>query len=223
MSDPSSLDLSAVPLFPLPSIVLFPRAVLPLHIFEERYKTMTADVLDGGKLIALALLKPGWEKDYYSKPAIEPTVCVGQILTWEKLPDGKYNFLLQGRLRAKILREFGDLPYRQAELEPLPELHALEIDLEDQRNLLLELFSAGMLAATPVGRQFRQLLGSPLPTADVADLLAFNFLDDVRFKQALLEELDVRQRVRQIVGAMQHYARHINPALYGFPTDPSVN
>src|SRR5665213_523951 len=63
--------LSAVPLFPLPNVVLFPRALLPLHIFEERYKAMTADALAGDKQIAMALLKPGWEKNYYCRPAIE--------------------------------------------------------------------------------------------------------------------------------------------------------
>src|SRR3954468_13652401 len=97
MTDVSDLDLSAVPLFPLPNIVLFPRAVLPLHIFEERYRHMTADALAGNKRVAMALLKPGWEKSYYGKPTIDPVVCVGQIVSHEKLPDGKYNFLLQGR------------------------------------------------------------------------------------------------------------------------------
>src|SRR6266478_35888 len=91
--------LTAVPLFPLPNVVLFPRAVLPLHIFEERYKVMTADALSGDRLIAMALLRPGWEKNYYGKAAIEPVVCLGQILTHEQLDDGKYNFLLQGICR----------------------------------------------------------------------------------------------------------------------------
>lgn len=223
MSDLQSADLSAVPLFPLPNLVLFPRAVLPLHIFEERYKVMTADILEGDRLIAMALLKPGWEKDYHSRPAIEPIVCVGQILTWEKLPDGKYNFLLQGRQRARVVREWSERPYRQAELEPLVEQHALEIDLEEQRSQLQAMFSGGALAATPVGRQFRELLDGPLPTADLADLLAFNFLEDVQLKQALLGEVDVRRRVERVVAAMQEYAGQINPAMYGFPTDPSVN
>src|SRR5882724_907350 len=95
----------AVPLFPLPNVVLFPRAVLPLHIFEERYKAMTADVLDGDKQIAMALLRPGWEKNYYGKPSIEPVVCVGTIVSHERLADGKYNFLLQGHSRALIEQE----------------------------------------------------------------------------------------------------------------------
>src|SRR5437763_16029642 len=86
------LDLSAVPIFPLPNVVLFPHVILPLHIFEERYKQMTADALTGPRQIAMALLKPGWEKDYYQRPGIEPVVCVGTIVSHEMMPDGKYNF-----------------------------------------------------------------------------------------------------------------------------------
>src|SRR5947209_20523346 len=94
----------ATPLFPLPNVVLFPRAVLPLHIFEERYKAMTAEALGGSRQIAMALLRPGWEKDYYGRPEIEPVVCVGEILTHEQLADGKYNFFLRGVARARVLR-----------------------------------------------------------------------------------------------------------------------
>src|SRR4051794_12112028 len=132
--------LSAVPLFPLPHVVLFPRAILPLHVFEERYKTMTADAIDGDRQIAMALLKPGWERNYYEKPAIEPVVCVGLILSHEKLPDGKYNFLLQGQRRARISREITgvDVPYRIAELVPIEESKHFEIDLDDQRRRLRE-------------------------------------------------------------------------------------
>jgi len=108
------------PLFPLPNVVLFPRAVLPLHIFEERYKQMTADALAGKHLIAMALLKSGWEKAYWSRPAIEPVLCVGRIVSSERLPDGKYNFLLQGLLRARIASEAEHHPYRVADLEELP-------------------------------------------------------------------------------------------------------
>src|SRR5258706_14355947 len=103
-----------VPLFPLPNVVLFPRAVLPLHIFEERYRAMTADVLGSHRQVAMALLRPGWEKDYYGRAAIEPVVCVGTILSHERLADGRYNFLLQGHTRARGVEEVGDEPYRLA-------------------------------------------------------------------------------------------------------------
>src|SRR6187399_2949882 len=98
----SAAEIEAVPLFPLPNVVLFPRAVLPLHIFEERYKVMTASAIRGDRQVAMALLQPGWERDYYHRPAIESVVCIGTILTHEKLPDGKYNFLLQGHTRARV-------------------------------------------------------------------------------------------------------------------------
>src|SRR3978361_134440 len=107
MADPAHSigDLSAIPLFPLPNVVLFPRALLPLHIFEERYKAMTANAVAGDRQIAMALLRPGREKSYYPRPSIEAVVCVGTIVGHERLADGKYNFLVEGRLRARVERE----------------------------------------------------------------------------------------------------------------------
>ena len=200
-----ALDLSAVPLFPLPNVVLFPRAVLPLHIFEERYKAMTADALRGERLVAMALLRPGWERDYYHKPAIEPVVCVGRILSHERLPDGKYNFLLQGRARARVVREVkSDAPYRLAELEPLAESEVSEADLGAERERLTRAFRPGLLGSTPVGRQFRSLLGAgELRTQDIADLVAFNYLEDAPLKQSLLGDGDVRRRVRRTLDALE--------------------
>jgi Lon protease-like protein len=196
-------DLGAVPLFPLPNVVLFPRAILPLHIFEERYKEMTADALNGDRRIAMALLRPGWEKSYYGHPRIEPVVCVGKILSHEKLPDGKYNFLLQGDLRARIAGEHGDRTYRLARLEPLCQTSIIEIDLADERLRLDGIFAEEMFTSLPGLRQFQKLLSSPLPTADVADLLAFNLLDDVQLKQSLLADCDVRRRVNRTISAIQ--------------------
>ena len=201
--DQKHCDLSAVPLFPLPNIVLFPRAVLPLHIFEDRYLAMTADALAGDRRIAMALLKPGWEKSYYGRAAIEPVVCVGKILSHEKLPDGKYNFLLEGRLRARIVREHGELPYRVAELEAIDLTDVQEIDLVDDRVRLTGFFSQEIFEPVPGISQLQQLLASPLSTAGVADLLAFNLIEDAAFKQSLLADGDVRRRVNRIVSAIE--------------------
>ena len=226
MFDDQGLGLRAVPLFPLPGVVLFPRAVLPLHIFEDRYRAMTADAIVGDKLVAMALLKPGWEKSYYGCPAIEPVVCVGKILSHEKLPDGKYNFLLQGVLRATIVREQqrDDVPYRTAELAPLEETPALEIELEDERRRLMELFMSSPLGGVGAGRQFRQIVKTPLPTSVVADLAAFTFLEDVVLKQSLLADADVRKRTARIVSALQQMVATLPPAIYApAPSDPRLN
>jgi Lon protease-like protein len=216
-------SLSAVPLFPLPNVVLFPRAVLPLHIFEDRYKAMTADVLAGNRLVAMALLKAGWEKDYYQFPAIEPVVCVGEILSWEQLPDGKYNFLLQGRTRARVISESKRKAYRVAELNELEEAPILEIDLEHERSRMIDLFSAAPFGALPIARQFRELLNGPIPTDAIADLAAFNLLEDIPMKQQLLEDIDIRHRIGRIVEELRLAATHVNPGLMGFPADPGSN
>jgi len=212
----------AVPLFPLPNVVLFPRAVLPLHIFEDRYRAMTADILEGSGQLAMALLKPGWEKNYHGRAEIDPIVCVGRILTHERLADGKYNFLLQGHTRARIVREHDHHPYRIAHLEPLQETPIDELDLLTCRHRLISVFDSGSLLATVIGRQFRQLLSSALPTADIADLIAFNFLDDVQLKQSLLADTDIIRRVTRTVEAFEA----IRPALEPVNTTsskPSLN
>lgn len=212
-------DLSAIALFPLPNVVLFPRAILPLHIFEERYKQMTADAVEGDRRIAMALLRPGWEKCYYSRPAIQPVVCVGRILQHEKLPDGNYNFLLQGMTRARVIDEAppGDHMYRVAQLEPLVETQALEIDLTNSRERLNELFASGGLARACLGKQFRQMLSSTWRTQDIADMAAFYLLDDLPTKQQLLADLDVIARVERVVQLLQSLAAKMSNAPHYVP------
>ena len=217
-----------VPLFPLPNVVLFPGAVLPLHIFEERYKRMTGDVLrqQSHRQVAMALLRAGWEKDYYGRPAIEPVVCVGTILSHERLADGGYNFLLQGHTRAKVVREEvkgeGGGRYRVAELEPLRETSAGEAELAEERRKLVTMFEReAFVSAVPGGRQLREMLAGGTPTAMVADLLAFHVLpvEEVGLKQSLLAEADVLARVRRVVGVMEG----VRPAWRNVPTNASMN
>lgn len=208
----SRTDLAAVPLFPLPNVVLLPRAVLPLHVFEERYKQMTADVLRSGHgLIAMALLRPGWERDYYQAPAIEPVVCVGRILSHERLADGRYNFLLQGAVRARVVRETRQQPYRVAELAEIAERPVAEGELAAYRKRLARAVTAGALAGTKAGIQFAKLVASRVTTADVADLMAFNLIEDLKVRQALLAEGDVARRVRTVTEAVERLA--VDPSL----------
>jgi Lon protease-like protein len=204
-----SASLKAVPLFPLPNVVLLPGALLPLHIFEERYKAMTAHALSGNRQIAMALLSPGWEKCYYARPAIEPVVCVGSIVSHERLADGKFNFLLRGETRACIDRELccttatANAPlYRVAHLKPLPETDTMEIDLSHERQRLHTMLTEGWLADLPLVQQMRVLLRSAIRTADIADLVAFHLLDDVLLKQSILADGDICRRVNRLLGAL---------------------
>src|SRR3954447_10843753 len=83
-------------LFPLPNLVLFPHVVQPMHIFEPRYRQMTAESLAGDRLIAVVLLQPGWEEHYDDRPALHAVGCLGRIVAEERQADGRYNLLLRG-------------------------------------------------------------------------------------------------------------------------------
>src|SRR5437763_9199059 len=96
---------SVARLFPLPNVVLFPHVMLPLHIFEPRYRQMTADALAGDRLLALVLLRPGWEADYEGRPLLHAMACLGKIVADQRLPDGRYNLLLRGLCRGRLVNE----------------------------------------------------------------------------------------------------------------------
>jgi Lon protease-like protein len=213
----------AVPIFPLPNVVFFPRAVLPLHIFEERYKAMTADALAGDRLVAMALLRPGWEANYYARPAVEPVVCIGKIVSSEELPDGKYNFLLHGLARAKILSEKPSDSYRIARVQPLQEMPPMEIDLANQRQRLTEIFCHEPLASLPQVHQLKRFVNSPMPTGEVADLIAFHLLNSVPLKQSLLAETDITRRVSRVVDALEAATPMLELAEFGASESGSYN
>src|SRR5207244_3679223 len=88
------------------------------HVFEPRYRQMMADALGDDRLLSMALLRPGWEQGYHERPAVHPMVCVGRITREERLADGRYNLLLQGLCRARILEELSsERLYRIARVE----------------------------------------------------------------------------------------------------------
>lgn len=103
-----------IPVFPLPNVVLFPKTYLPLHIFEPRYRAMVSDAAKSGQCIGMALLKDGWETDYYGHPPVFSIGCVGRLASVQPLADGRSNILLQGLERFAIKREWYDKSYREA-------------------------------------------------------------------------------------------------------------
>src|SRR5574341_188092 len=108
-----------IPLFPLPNVVLFPRMPLPLHVFEPRYRKMVADALRGHRTIGMTLLQPGWESEYDGRPPVYPTGCAGSLEQCDPLEDGRFNILLRGLSRFRIVEERDGEPYRLATVKPL--------------------------------------------------------------------------------------------------------
>jgi Lon protease-like protein len=111
-----------IPLFPLPNVVLFPGVFLPLHIFEERYRALTRDALAGDRIIGMTLLRPGFEGDYEGRPPIYPVGCAGVISHSDRLPDGRFNIVLHGLSKFRIVEELTDGDYRRARIDPVTEI-----------------------------------------------------------------------------------------------------
>ncbi|MFN8589119.1 MAG: LON peptidase substrate-binding domain-containing protein [Candidatus Eisenbacteria bacterium] len=142
----TNLPKRPVPVFPLPGVVMFPHAAMPLHIFELRYRTMVRDALSGERAIALATLKPGWEADYHGSPEFHEIGCIATFEQVEWLPNDCYDLRLRGVVRARFLRVAREFPYRACDVEVLPSspydeddpLAAMERDalLETTRKLL---------------------------------------------------------------------------------------
>jgi len=131
-----------VPVFPLPDVVLFPHAVVPLHIFELRYRTMVRDALSGERLIALALLKPGWERDYHGNPEFHELGCLARFEEVEWRPDDCYDLKLLGLSRVRLGAPVREYPYRAVRVALLPEEPYSEDDavVRSERQSLLDLY-----------------------------------------------------------------------------------
>jgi Lon protease-like protein len=118
-------------------VVLFPGTTLPLHVFEPRYRKMTADALASDRAIGMALLRPGWEPDYEGRPPVFAVGCAGRIVRAEALPDGRYDIVLQATSRFRILEEHAGKPYRLATVREIPEPPGDAAALADARRAVL--------------------------------------------------------------------------------------
>jgi Lon protease-like protein len=193
----------ALPVFPLPNCVLLPGGLLPLHLFEPRYRRMMLDLLDRDptdRHLAMALLRPGYEQLYHTnEAAIHPVVCVGTVLQHEPLEDGRFNLLLLGRTRARVRVEDATGPYRRAVLaaiEPgrLPEPDEADQARHELRQCLDDASELGIADPQAVDKVFAGR-GS---IEALVDTIAFYFIASEAYpvKQQILETPDVRERIR---------------------------
>ncbi len=192
-------------LFPLPNLVLFPGVVQGLHIFEPRYRHMVTDALAGDSLIAIVLLKPGWEEEYDAAPAIESVACLGRIGWHETLADGRFNLRLRGLSRVRILEEIlGDHPYRTARVELIAETAPHDIDeLKTLRRGLAEAVLPRFADDGPARRQLQELFDGEMSLGQVCDVLAYALPLPVETKQSLLIEPNAGYRATAIADTLR--------------------
>jgi Lon protease-like protein len=196
-------------IFPLPNLVLYPHVMQPLHIFEERYREMVEDALAGDKLIAMAVLEPGWEHDYESRPPVAPYACLGKIVAHHKLPDGRYNLLLLGMQRVRIEQELDPLrSFRQASVELVDDEYDFDesADCHDLQEKLLLAFRNNLPCECETPEQLEKLLTGELPLGLLTDLAAYALPLDTAVKQELLAECRVSTRAEILLSQVEKFA-----------------
>ncbi len=218
-----------VRLFPLPNLVLFPHVVQPLHIFEARYREMLRHALAGDQLIAMAVLSPGWEKDYEGRPPIGPMACLGKVVMHHRLEGGEYNVLLAGVKRVRLVRELPPAkPYREAEVmvcdDCYPAEHLADVPLVKKQ--IQQAFLEIVPTLPQAQDQVDQLFGSDVSLGTLTDIVSYLLDIDLREKEALLAELDVYRRAQRVLEHLRRAAADDAPAQAGpqaFPPTFSPN
>jgi len=227
MNDPSPLAGFAgkARLFPLPSLVFFPHVMQPLHIFEPRYRQLTADALASDRFVALVLPQPGWEKDYAGKPALHSVGCIGRITADQELEDGRFNILLRGLARIRLGAELpGKKLYRTARAELIEETPVEDLDEAiEWRRIFAEKTPEWFSNQTEIVEQLGTLLASELSLGTLADIIAFALPLDAEFKQSLLEELDVAIRVKMLHDFVEAKNSLASVVHRKFPPEFSIN
>lgn len=211
----------SVRLFPLPNLVLFPHVVQGLHVFEPRYRQLLADALAGDGLVAVVLLRPGWEDDYDGRPAIEPVCCVGRVSWHEKLSDGRYNLRLKALARARISEELPtDRLYRTARASLIADV--APADQTALARLRKRLADAVLprFATEKGGDHLRDLFAGEMSLGQVTDVLSYALPLQLELKQALLCEPHVERRAEVLMHALALSAAR---ETRKFPPDFSAN
>jgi Lon protease-like protein len=203
-----------LPIFPLPNVVLFPNVFLPLHIFEPRYREMVADAVASDRMIGMVLLRPGWQQEYEKRPPVYPVGCSGVITHVEPLADGRYNIVLRGVERFRILEEDDSRSYRRALVEPVPEGAGSGDDraaVRRQRSKLESLIAPTIERSLSGTERLESIasgvrdskIPSTMADEDLVNALA-QYLDlEPLEKQALLEQHSLRTRAESLVELLE--------------------
>lgn len=188
-------EVRLLPIFPLPNVVLFPQQILPLYIFEQRYRQMVNDAVEGQRLIGVALLKPGWEDEGVDPEPHE--VCgAGEITHVSRLVGGNMNIVLHGLARVSIERTVQITPYRLAEVKVLAEPDDESPEIMEVADKARSIFNQAQALKPSKDRQPSQVLKLLTGPIDIFNYLCAHSEFDVEQKQELLEMDDLGARLR---------------------------
>jgi Lon protease-like protein len=191
----------AVPVFPLPNVVLFPHTMLPLHIFELRYRTMVRDALSGERMIAMALTKPGWERDEQDSGEFHALGCLARFHEVEWLPNDCYDLKVEGISRVRFERRVREHPYRSARVRLVPQEPYTEDDplVQIERQASIQVFDRLLAAAAQAAEAPPPRMPGPEVSYEaVVNMMCMCLEADGDEKLALLELDSVLERGRRV-------------------------
>jgi uncharacterized protein len=196
--------LKNVPIFPLPNTVLLPGTFVSLHIFEPRYRKMIEDAGDTYRLLGLAMFDEDGDPDAEGRPAIYNIAGLGIIRRAAKLPDGRYNVVLEGVRRVALLEEMPPSePYRRASVQILDDHYPaskveLEVACSAVRALGNQRLAGQNVSDTEIMREVNQIRDP----GRLADIVAASTLTAGPDRQTILETLNVLERLQALAGML---------------------
>ncbi|MFO0961749.1 MAG: LON peptidase substrate-binding domain-containing protein [Phycisphaerales bacterium] len=210
MVDADDIDYDQpIALFPLPAVSLLPHTLQALHIFEPRYRQMVRDALGdagdeellGAAPVAMATFAgESWQQDYAGAPPLRPIVCVGRIVRRQRLADGRFNIVLHGVARARILElhePAGRRLYRMAELAPLERPLAPRPAMRRARAAMQQMLASPRIQRLEAAKQLLEWMGrSDVPMHAAVEVLGYAFIRDAETRYRLLSETDAYRRAR---------------------------
>ena len=188
----TQLPRSPVPMFPLPGVFLYPAQILPLHVFEQRYRQLVDDSLDGpGRIVVPTIVGEG------DPPPLLPVAGLGEIVRHERLDDGRFHIWLFGLSRVRIEETASERLYRMAKCLPFDEVQA---DVEEAR-----LLQTRLREATTSRLPDRLPLPQQAPTAVLTDLLVQTLQVPTNVAQDIFVETSIAERARKALAAHERY------------------
>ena len=197
-----------LPVFPLPDTVLYPGILLPLHVFEPRYRLMLAEVLDTYGKLAVALLEPASRQSKKEEqPQVYPVMGVGHVMTYETRPDGTSYVFLVGEARVRVVDwESRTRHFRRASLEALDEV---AVPVAKRRRALERRLSKWLERLTRSSGKnedflaLQKVVGKEKDAGFLTDFLAHHFIEEVEERQRLLEEVEVERRAEALCASLE--------------------
>ena len=207
MSEPNRPDVPPeLPLFPLPSAVVFPNTQLPLHIFEPRYRELLADALEADRFVVFAMLDEDGAPDEYRRPPVCLIATLAKVVRSIRIPDGRYNIVVEGHGRVKIERELAPLPripYRRVQT-----VEIADRPCDDSAALTAAMLNLHVLSARIIAEEedaddgLIDRINEIDDPAALSDIVAAATIRDPVDRQKILAEPGVLERLHLVAGAL---------------------